>query len=77
VDGEIVMIGTANMDIRSFDLNFEVNAIIYDEEDGQQMRQIFHEDVRHSEEIDLHQWKNRPSYILLMERLARLVSPLL
>lgn len=77
VDGDIVMIGTANMDIRSFDLNFEVNAIIYDKEDGQQMRQIFFDDVRHSEMIDLQRWANRPFYIQLMERLARLFSPLL
>ena len=77
VDKEIVMIGTANMDIRSFDLNFEVNAIIYDEEDGLQMQQVFFDDIQHAEEIDLQQWKNRPLYLQLLERLARLISPLL
>lgn len=77
VDGEIVMIGTANMDIRSFDLNFEVNAIIYDEEDASRMRQIFFDDVEHAVEIDLQQWKGRPKHIQLLERVARLVSPLL
>lgn len=77
VDGEIVMIGTANMDLRSFDLNFEVNAIIYDEEDAGRMQQIFFDDTKHAIEIDLEKWKNRPSYIQLMERVARLVSPLL
>lgn len=77
VDGEIVMIGTANMDIRSFDLNFEVNAIIYDEEDAARMRQIFFDDVKHASEIDLQEWKSRPRHIHLLERVARLVSPLL
>jgi len=77
VDREIVMIGTANMDIRSFDLNFEVNAIIYDKEDAERMHQIFFNDVEHAEEINLQEWSNRPGYIHLWERVARLVSPLL
>lgn len=77
VDGEVTMIGTANMDIRSFDLNFEVNAIIYDEEIGAKMRKIFFEDAKYAELIDAQQWKNRPWYIHLGERVARLFSPLL
>lgn len=77
MDGEVTMIGTANMDIRSFDHNFEVNAIIYDEETGEQMRQIFFEDTRHAVEIDPEAWRNRPWYIHLGERVARLLSPLL
>ncbi len=77
VDGEVSMVGTANMDIRSFDHNFEVNAIIYDEEIGEQMRQIFFDDVRFSEEIDPEQWLSRPWYVNLGERVARLFSPLL
>ncbi len=77
VDREIVMIGTANMDIRSFDLNFEVNAIIYDEEEAQRMHEIFFEDANHAIEIDPLEWSNRPGYLQLWERVARLVSPLL
>lgn len=77
VDGEISMIGSSNMDIRSFDLNFEVNAIIYDEEDAARMREIFFEDVKHCVEIDPAEWRNRPKYIHLIERIARLLSPLL
>lgn len=77
IDGEVSMIGTANMDIRSFDLNFEVNAIIYDEETGEQMRKLFYEDAKFATEIDPEQWKNRPWYVHLGERVARLLSPLL
>lgn len=77
VDSDVVMIGTANMDIRSFDLNFEVNAIIYDEEEAEYMKEVFFKDVKYSEEIDLQAWKDRPMYIQMFERIARLVSPLL
>lgn len=77
IDQEIVMIGTANMDIRSFDLNFEVNAVIYDTEMGKEMKEIFFDDARDSIEINLEEWGNRPLYIQLLEKITRLVSPLL
>ncbi len=77
VDGEVVMIGTANMDIRSFDLNFEVNAIIYDEEEAGRMRDIFMEDLKFANEINPDSWRKRPRWVKLLERVARLISPLL
>ena len=40
VDGKVLCYGTANMDIRSFALNFEVNAVIYDEKKAQEMVDI-------------------------------------
>src|SRR5690625_7023887 len=61
IDQEIVIIGTANMDIRSFDLNFEVNAVIYNEEKAAEMRQIFFEDVRDSQLIRIEEWQKRRS----------------
>lgn len=76
-DGKIAMIGTANMDFRSFDLNFEVNAIIYDEETANELRRIFYEDLATAEKIDAAGWDNRPRYKQLLEQVARLVSPLL
>ncbi|MBQ0786517.1 MAG: cardiolipin synthase [Oceanihabitans sp.] len=77
VDNEIAIVGTANMDIRSFDLNFEVNAIVYDEEINQQLKNAFYEDISHADKIDLETWKNRPTYIQFFEKMARLFSPLL
>ena len=41
IDDEISSIGSANMDFRSFELNFEVNAFIYDEDIAKQLRQAF------------------------------------
>src|SRR5690625_320980 len=77
IDQEIVIIGTANMDIRSFDLNFEVNAVIYNEEKAAEMRQIFFEDVRDSQLIRIEEWQKRSRWIFFAEKIARLMSPLL
>ncbi len=77
VDGEIAIVGTANMDIRSFDLNFEVNAIVYDVEIAKQVRDVFLEDLDHSNEILFEVWKKRPFLRRLLEKVARLLSPLL
>lgn len=76
-DRKIAVIGTANMDHRSFDLNFEVNAIVYDEEFAQELYQTFDNDLKHSYQIDPISWENRPVYRKLLDKVARLVSPLL
>ena len=61
-DNKIAMVGTANMDSRSFDLNFEVNAIVYDTETACELREIFYEDLKNAEKIDVKAWKSRPVY---------------
>lgn len=76
-DGTLSVIGTANMDQRSFDLNFEVNSIIYDAEIGTQLTRIFYEDLLDAEQIDLEQWQQRRILKLFPEKVARLFSPLL
>jgi cardiolipin synthase A/B len=76
-DGKIAMVGTANMDSRSFDLNFEVNAIVYDSGIAGQLRDIFYEDIKNAEKIDEKAWRERPIYKQFFEKTARLVSPLL
>jgi cardiolipin synthase len=76
-DGQLSIIGTANMDHRSFELNFEVNSMIYDEAISQQLRNAFYNDLKYAERIDPERWNNRKIYRQLPERIARLVSPLL
>lgn len=77
VDGEIAIVGTANMDIRSFDLNFEVNAIVYDSDIAKQVRDAFLEDIQHSKDIQYEVWVKRPLLRVLREKIARLLSPML
>ncbi len=77
VDGELAVVGTANMDIRSFDLNFEVNAMVYDREFSETLRTAFYEDLKGAQKIELKEWKNRPLFIRFLEKIAGLISPLL
>lgn len=76
-DQKMAIVGTANMDFRSFDLNFEVNAIVYDTEIASELTAIFYNDLKDSIRIDALQWANRPLYRQLLEKAARLLSPLL
>jgi cardiolipin synthase len=76
-DSQTTMIGTANMDNRSFELNFEVNAIIYDANVAKDMRSIFFADLKNAEKIDGQAWLSRPRYRQLPEKIAGLFSPVL
>ena len=76
-DRSVAMVGTANLDYRSFDLNFEVNAVVYDKEIAENLTNYFDEDLKNAEEIEINSWLNRPKHIQLVEKIARLVSPLL
>ena len=77
VDDAICSIGTANMDIRSFELNFEVNAFIYSKNVSTEQREIFEKDLAKCQEITLDMYNNRPNYIRVKESISRLLSPLL
>ena len=77
VDKQVSVIGTANMDYRSFELNFEVNSVIYDSQVAREMADIFYDDLRDSCKIDPEDWSKRRLYKQLPEKLTRLVSPLL
>lgn len=77
VDGKVCSYGTANFDIRSFQLNFEVNAVIYDEKVTKQFEQIFLKDIEKCTKITLHMYNNRSLLIKLKEQFSRLLSPIL
>lgn len=77
VDGKVASIGSANFDIRSFRLNFEVNAFIYDSATVINLEEIFDNDIKYSEALTLEKYKNRPLYIKLKESISRLLSDLL
>ena len=76
MDGEIATIGTTNIDIRSFLLDFEINAFIYDEEFSGRCEKIFLDDIAKSGEITQTQVKDSV-FLRLVETLLRILSPLL
>lgn len=77
VDGILSTVGTANMDVRSFEQNFEVNALIYDEKITLELRERFLEDLQQSEGVVLEKWIHRSKMQKMQESIARLFTPLL
>lgn len=77
VDDRIAIIGSANLDLRSFELNFEVNTTFFGAEVAGKLRADFEHDLLHAERIDPVAWADRPFHKEFPERIARLVSPLL
>ena len=77
IDDDLAIIGSANMDYRSFDLNFEVNAMVYSKNIAKQLTIAFEDDLKVSKQIDKDAWLNRPKYIHLWEKIVRLLSPFL
>ena len=65
------------MDIRSFALNFEVNAVVYCEKKAMEMRKIFEKDLEHCSQITKDVYASRSLLIRMKEQVSRLLSPLL
>ncbi len=76
VDGIFASIGTANMDIRSFDQNFEVNALIYDLKIASDIERTFMRDLKQCVVFSPEEWNKRPVLHQVREAFARLFSPL-
>jgi len=77
LDGKIGVVGSTNFDIRSFSLDFEISAFIYNCKFAQRLEQDFHQDLANSKEILLEEYRQRPLSNRVKESSARLFSPLL
>ena len=76
-DSQIALVGSANMDLRSFRLNFEVHALVHDATTAIRLRETFEDDLAKSRRVDLEEWGARGWGGRVKEGAARLVSPLL
>ena len=76
VDGVFSSVGSVNVDMRSFDLNFEVTALIYDEEFAAKLENLFMNDLLDSKELLLDLWEGRSKREKYKESLARIFGPL-
>jgi cardiolipin synthase len=77
VDGKLSTVGTANIDVRSFRLNFEVNAFIYDKKITKELLDAFNEDIKRSTQITKKLYDKRSIGIKMKESISRLLSPVL
>lgn len=77
VDDDLVMAGSANMDFRSFEHNFEIDAFIYDRAFNARMAEIYLRDAAQCRTIDPAEWFRRPRTRRFAESCMRIFSPLL
>jgi cardiolipin synthase len=77
IDGEVCSIGSANLDIRSFSINYELNAVIYDARLAQELEAAFDRDVKDCYPFEPEGYRRSPVLKRLRDSTARLLSPLL
>jgi cardiolipin synthase A/B len=74
IDGALSIVGSANLDMRSFVHNDEVNAIVISRDFGRRMEQIFRRDEQASRPLDLDTWKQRPLWQRMKELGAKMMG---
>lgn len=77
IDDEASTVGTANIDVRSFSLNFEVNAFIYDRTLSHELAELFEKDILDCTELTIEKYENRSGIIKFKESISRLLTPIL
>ena len=77
VDSEVCSIGSANIDIRSFSINYELNAVLYSRELATALEKAFERDLACCSEFDPAEYAKRGAAVRFRDSVARLFSPLL
>ena len=76
IDDFVTNIGSCNIDIRSFVLDYELNAIIYHKQFALENKKAFFDDIEHREELLLKNMKKRNIFIRAIQKVLRLFAPL-
>ena len=76
-DGKVCTVGTANMDMRSYCLNFEVNAFIYDDRVANNLENQFFKDIEDCKVMTKEKYDKRSIALRIRESIIRLISPIL
>ena len=76
-DGTVCTVGSTNLDVRSFEQDFEINAFIYDAAVARKLSDAFLADMESSTRVTLEQWRKRSTWEKFKESFARLFSPIL
>ena len=77
IDSEICSIGSANIDIRSFSINYEINAVMYSERLAKELERDFQRDLVYCQEFDAGEYRGRNIGLRFRDSVTRLLSPLL
>jgi len=76
-DDMLSVIGSANLDFRSFETNFEINCYLYDSQIARHNKEIFLKDLENCKEIHYEEWIKRPKWKKFFESVMRLFAPLM
>lgn len=77
IDSEIASVGSGNFDYRSFEHNFETNAILYDQDKAKQIEELFLRHCTDDVKLELEAFRKRSPFSKFLEGLAKFFSPLL
>jgi cardiolipin synthase len=77
IDGELGVVGSSNVDLRSFQLNEEASLLLYDADAITRLKAIQEDYIAASDQLHLSKWRTRPRLQKLLENIARIMSPLL
>ncbi|HEX2228647.1 MAG TPA: cardiolipin synthase [Candidatus Binatia bacterium] len=77
IDSEICSVGSANIDIRSFSINYELNAVLYSKQLARELEQDFEADLVYCSEFDAREYQKRKPAVRFRDSVARIFSPLL
>jgi cardiolipin synthase len=77
IDGKLAVVGSSNVDLRSFQLNEEASLLLYDADSVARVEAIQRGYLDASEQLDLMRWRSRPRWRKLAENIARLFNSLL
>ena len=76
IDDDVAIIGSSNLDVRSFALDLELNVIMYDQETVKKLQEIESAYLEKSTQLTLKRWLDRPFRHKIYESLARITAPL-
>jgi cardiolipin synthase A/B len=77
IDSDVCSIGSTNIDIRSFSINYEINAVFYSRELARQLEEDFERDLAHCTEFSPDEYQSRHVALRFRDSVVRLFSPLL
>jgi cardiolipin synthase len=76
-DDDVGMLGSVNMDKRSFSINFEISMFVYDQGFVSELRSLQQSYIEHAERIEFDEWCRRPVYMRLLQNTLQLMAPIL
>jgi cardiolipin synthase len=77
IDSQVCAIGTANFDIRSFSINYEAMAVLYDPEKARELAADFENDLKSCELLTWDEYQTYPLWRRVLNSVTRLASPIL